>query len=303
MQEKSCSLKIPAPWFPIHVSTSTIFRTILMFPVFQGTPVLWLAMLGACWVISQLLPPKIWDNLCPTNPPKRNNFILLFSPTCLLLQNQQECHVLWDSSFRCRQSSSVDFSVTTRELAGRKKKKTQNKPHHQMKSSVANTSFPWAARLRKEAYKACDHPLGREQPSSERKKKTNNTELWFFSANPVPRHLCPEQKEMEPFWWFVSWVKGKICHKKDAGYPREFLPIIVHIVMVTQMNVDLVHSPNYLADVREKKGYAWCQEPHGVWYRGQKSFFPLCWFQRSKMCPYKKLFGTTKLGRIFQLVK
>lgn len=70
----------------------------------------------------------------------------------------------------------MGFSVTTRALAGRER--NQNKPHHQMKSSVANTSFPWAARLRNEAYKACDHPaLGHEQPSSERKEKTNNTEL------------------------------------------------------------------------------------------------------------------------------
>lgn len=76
------------------------------------------------------------------------------------------------------QSSSVDFSVTTGALAGSKKNKTKQKPHHQMKSSVSNTSFPWAARLRKEAYEACDHPaLGHEQPSSERKEKTNNTEL------------------------------------------------------------------------------------------------------------------------------
>lgn len=68
-----------------------------------------------------------------------------------------------------------------------------------MKSSIANVSFPWAARLRKEAYRACDRPApGHEQSSNERKEKTTNAELRFFSANPVPRHLCPAGEEIKP---------------------------------------------------------------------------------------------------------
>jgi len=56
-------------------------------------------------------------------------------------------------------------------------------------------------------------------------------------------------------------VKGKICHKKDAGYRREFQPIIVHIVTRTQVKGNLIYSLNYLADVREKNGDDWSQEP------------------------------------------
>lgn len=64
----------------------------------------------------------------------------------------------------------MDSCVSGRALTGPKK--------IQMENNVANVSFPQAARLRKEAYRARDSPaLGHEQSSSERKEKAGNTEL------------------------------------------------------------------------------------------------------------------------------
>lgn len=63
-------------------------------------------------------------------------------------------------------------------LAGHRQAGKEKKKEREMKSSIANVSFPWAARLRKEAYRACDQPApGREQSSNERKEKTANTEV------------------------------------------------------------------------------------------------------------------------------